>query len=244
MDTESGYKVELKEFQGPLELLLDLIEKRKLSINEVALAQVADDFVAYVNRLGQFPLAESAHFILTASTLLLIKSRSLLPDLALTVEEEESVHDLEKRILLYKKIRDLSIHVKEKFGANIIFSKNNYTQIQPVFSPDAGMTIPAILSSIRDVLKNIPKKENIPRAVIKKVISLEEMIEDLTKRVTKSLSTSFREFTKVGSKEKVHVIVGFLAMLELVKQGIIMVSQEKGFDDISIETAKVSVPRY
>jgi segregation and condensation protein A len=244
-----GYKVQTEHFQGPLDLLLNLIEKRKLFINEISLARIADDYIAYINSLGNFPIAESAQFILIASTLLLIKSKSLLPTLDLTSEEQESIHDLEHRLKLYKQIRDLSLHVKEKFGKNIIFERNPPKTIDPVFSPDDSMTLPALSAAIKNVLQNLPKKEFIPKAVVKKVISLEEMITSLTERVKTSLKMSFKQFasshkTSEVKEHKVHVIVSFLAMLELVKQGIIMVSQEKDFDDINIETQEVGVPRY
>lgn len=243
MENEA-YKVKLDKFEGPLDLLLSLIEKRKLFINEVSLAKITDDFIAYVNSLGNFPVAEGAQFILIASTLLLIKSRSLLPNLSLTEEEQTSIEDLENRLKIYKRIRDLSLHIKERFGKEIIFEKNQTRQYDPVFSPDESMTVPGLLNSIRNVLVNLPKKEALPKAVVRKVISLEEMIGDLTERIKQSLKMSFKEFAGVGKHEKVHVIVGFLAMLELVKQGVVSVSQEKGFDDIHMETSEISVPRY
>jgi segregation and condensation protein A len=238
------YSVKLEQFQGPLDLLLNLIEKRKLFINDISLSKVADDYIAHINNLGHFPIAESAHFILIASTLLLIKSKSLLPTLNLTTEEEESIHDLENRLKLYKRIKELSMHVKSKFGKDIIFEKNQSRETITVFSPDTSMTIPSLVLAIRDVLKNLPKKEFIPKVLVKKVISLEEMITSLTDRIKSSIKMSFKEFAKVGKEEKVHVIVSFLAMLELVKQGVIMVTQEKDFDDINIENQDVNVPNY
>ncbi len=242
--SQNSYTVKTEQFQGPLDLLLALIEKRKLFINDISLSKVADDFIAYINNLGHFPIAESAHFILIASTLLLIKSKSLLPTLNLTSEEEASIHDLEERLKLYKRIKDLSLHVKEKFGKHIIFEKNQSRIITPVFSPDESMNVQNLAASIREVLKNLPKKELMPKVLVKKVISLEEMITSLTDRIKSNLKMSFKEFAKVGKEEKVHVIVSFLAMLELVKQGVIMVSQEKDFDDIHIENQDMSLPKY
>jgi segregation and condensation protein A len=243
-----GYNVKLDHFSGPLDLLLGLIEKRKLFINEISLARIADDYISYVQQLGQFPIAESAQFILIASTLLLIKSKSLLPSLDLTDEEQASVEDLENRLKLYKEIRDLSVHVQEHFGKNIIFERTIPKNAEPVFSPDESMTVPALLAAIQNVLQNLPKKEAIPKAIIRKVISLEEMITSLTSRIQTSLRMSFKEFSKShggeGKEHKVHVIVSFLAMLELVKQGIVDVTQEKDFEDINIETQNVGVPRY
>lgn len=243
-----GYKVKTEHFEGPLDLLLGLIEKRKLFINEISLARIADDYISYVQQLGQFPIAESAQFILIASTLLLIKSKSLLPTLDLTDEETASVEDLENRLKLYKRIRDLSVHVKDRFGTNIIFERNPPKTIDPVFSPDESMNIPALYEAIKGVLQNLPKKEAIPKAVIKKVVSLEEMINSLTTRIQSSLRMSFKDFAKShgaeGKEHKVTIIVSFLAMLELVKQGIVDVTQEKDFEDINIETQTLGVPRY
>jgi segregation and condensation protein A len=90
------YKVKTETFEGPLDLLLSLIEKRKLFINDISLAKVADDYVSHIQSLGNFPIADSANFILIASTLLLIKSKSLLPQLTLSEEEQTNVDDLEK----------------------------------------------------------------------------------------------------------------------------------------------------
>jgi segregation and condensation protein A len=246
------FKIKTEHFEGPLDLLLNLIEKRKLFINEISLARITDDYIAHINNIGDFPIAESAQFILIASTLLLIKSKSLLPSLNLTEEEQTSIHDLENRLKLYQRIKDLSLHVKERFGKEIIFEKNINRNVEPVFSPDESMTIPSLLSSIHDVLKNLPKKEHLPKAVVKKVISLEEMIGSLTERIKTSLKMSFKDFAKghseQGEKEhkemKMHVVVSFLAMLELVKQGIIMVSQDDDFGDIQMETQELGVPRY
>src|SRR3989344_738418 len=116
-----SYIVKTGSFQGPLDLLLDLIEKRKLPISEVSLAGVADDYITYVKTLSEFPIAMSAHFILIASTLLLIKSKSLLPNLELSDEEKGGIEDLERRLRLYQRSRDLGRHVRALFGNAVIF---------------------------------------------------------------------------------------------------------------------------
>ena len=99
---ESSYNVKTHIFEGPLDTLLSLIEKRKLFINDISLAQVADDYISYVRSLTDFPLADSAHFVLIASTLVLIKSKSLLPNLSLTEEEQSNIDDLEDRLKHYQ----------------------------------------------------------------------------------------------------------------------------------------------
>src|SRR5690606_7077082 len=113
-----AYTVKTEKFEGPLELLLDLIEKRKLFVSDVSLAQVADDYIEYVKNLSDFPVADSAQFVLIASALLLIKSKSLLPSLSLTTEEQASIQDLEHRLKMLERMRALSQGIKPLFGRN------------------------------------------------------------------------------------------------------------------------------
>lgn len=237
------FTVKQEHFEGPLDVLLTLIEKRKLFINDISLAKVADDYLAYVKGLQHFPIADSANFVLVASTLVLIKSKSLLPSLELTPDEQGDIADLERRLKIYRRIKDLSLGVKALFGRKILFAPEP-RKVEPVFSPDDSVTIALLSAAIKDVLKNLPKKESLPKTVIAKVVSLEEMITHLTKRVTESLRMSFREFAKDKKGNKVHVIVSFLAMLELVKQGIISVTQDRHFEDIVMETEYLGVPKY
>src|SRR5438552_15090344 len=103
-------------FQGPLETLLNMIEERKMSISDVSLSEVTDAYLAYVERLPELPLGETAQFILVASTLLLIKSRALLPNLELSEEERESVEELERRLARYALIRKAARSLRKEWG--------------------------------------------------------------------------------------------------------------------------------
>ncbi|MCR4330760.1 MAG: segregation/condensation protein A, partial [Patescibacteria group bacterium] len=213
-------------------------------INDISLAVVADDFLAHIRAFEDLPVKDTAHFLLVASTLVLIKSKSLLPALTLTEEEKGDIEDLEERLRVYKRVRGLSQHVKSRFGKNIIFAKMPSKHITPVFSPDEMTSAGSLLSAIKKVLASLPVKEVIEKTVVRKIISLEEVMDKLTQRITASISMSFREFSGTGKKERAHVIVSFLAMLELVKQGAISVRQEKNFTDINMESRNVGVPMY
>ncbi len=241
---DSTIQVKTQVFEGPLDTLLSLIEKRKLFISDISLAQVADDYIAYVKSLENFPIADSAHFVLIASTLVLIKSKSLLPNLSLTEEEQQSIEDLEKRLAEYQKYKALSRHLREKFGINTEYLRLPSKDKVVVFTPDKNTSVSKIEEAIRSALINMPKKEHVPKAIVQKVISLEEMIDNLTERIKTTMKMSFKDFAKIGKTEKVNVIVSFLAMLELVKQGIIQVRQDKHFHDIEIENQAVGVPHY
>ncbi|MFA6535947.1 MAG: ScpA family protein [Candidatus Paceibacterota bacterium] len=237
------YQVKTAVFEGPLDLLLQLIEKRKLLINDIALSKVADDYIAYIKGLGQFPVGEAAHFVLIASTLLLIKSKSLLPTLELTEEERGDIRDLELRLKIYQRFKALATMIRPKLGATPLFLSEP-RPTAPIFSPSADITLESLLGAIHNTLQNLPKKQFVPKAVVDKVISLEEMIGNLTQRISRNLKMSFKEFSGFGKAGKVNIIVGFLAMLELVKQGSIQVRQERQFDDIFMETNHVGLPTY
>ncbi len=239
-----AFSVKTQAFEGPLDLLLDLIEKKKLFISDISLAKVTDDFISHVRQFENLPMGESAHFILVASTLLLIKSKSLLPELALTDEEQGDISDLEIRLKIFKRVKDASKHVQELFGDNMIFSQSHARPVSPVFTPDVAFTLEKALFSLKDLINRLPKQESLPKHIIQKVISLEDMISSLTTRISSSLRMSFKQFTAEHKGEKVGVIVSFLAMLELVKDGVLHVSQEKEFADIQMETKEVGVPRY
>lgn len=239
-----SFTIKTQSFEGPLDLLLDLIEKRKLFISDISLAKVTDDFIEHIRQFENMPMGESAHFILVASTLLLIKSKSLLPELNLTEEEKGDIQNLEVRLKIYKRIKDASVHIQKMFGEQIIFPQSQSRPVTPVFAPDATFTLEKALFLLKDLINKLPRKEILPKVLVSKVISLEDMIGTLTNRITSHLRMSFKEFTKERRANRVNVIVSFLAMLELVKEGVVHVTQENHFDDIHMETKEVGVPRY
>lgn len=236
-----SFVIKHEQFEGPLDLLLTLIEKRKLFVNDISLSKVTDDYVEYLQK-NSFTMGDAASFILIASTLLLIKSKSLLPALTLTDDEEKDISDLQTRLSLYEIHRSASVKIKELFGKKILFARNRPKVIDPVFSPDQSMTLVNLHSSIQHVLNSLPKKEKLPEVKVKKTMSLEEMIDNLSTRIQSSLRMSFKDFSK--TKEKVEVIVGFLALLELVKNGAIQAEQGEHFSDIHMESNNIGIPRY
>jgi len=240
-----SFSIKTEVFEGPLELLLSLIEKRKLLINDISLAQVTDDFIHYLESHPEMPIYQSSQFIVIASTLLLIKSKSLLPTLELTEEESKNVEDLELRLKIYQKYKEAGEKIAEIFGKNISFERNYVpTNDEVIFAPSKNISIDSIKESAMRALQKLPKVEKLPQAIVRKVVSLEETIQKLTHRVKNNLQMSFREFAGVGKEEKVNVIVSFIAMLELVKQGMIAVTQSDAYEDIRIETKEISTPSY
>lgn len=237
-----GFTVKQPTYEGPLELLLDLIEKRKLLVNELTLAQVTDDFIQHVRGQADFPMEEASNFIGIAATLLLIKSKSLIPELTLSEDEEDDVEDLKRRLIAYEKTREASRELSRLFGRRVMVSRG-YRVPEPVFAPSRDTTLELIQKALTDALTSLEKVEELPEARVRTLVTIEEMMERLSSRVQGALALTFKDFA--GDKaEKVEVIVSFLALLELVKQGVVDVAQHDHFADINITNTSPTLPKY
>jgi segregation and condensation protein A len=242
--TNEKFLVKTEVFEGPLDLLLNLIEKRKLLINEISLAKITDDYITYIQENSNIELKKNAHFILVASTLVLIKSKSLLPTIDLTREEEDDIKDLETRLKIYKRIKETEDNLLGRFDKNNCYFKSQNKIDEVVFAPSNQINTENIKQNIAKILNSLPKKETLPKRVVKKVISLEETIVNLTYKIKQSVNMNFKDFAKVDKEERVNVVVSFLAMLELVKQGMIEANQKDDFGDIELQTRSFETPNY
>ncbi len=237
--TEHIVKVHTGNFAGPISYLLELIEARKLFINEIALAEVAEEYIQHIRSRGNLQLGETTQFIAIAATLVLIKSRSLLPNLSLTEDEESKIVDLEHRLRLYKIIRDATIPFCSTFGSSMLFFGPSHDDTFTVFSPDLSLSTQLLSDALLQVLQEVPTPVSHPDVQIVSVISIDEMIENLEERIHRAVEIKFSDFShsKIGTtkEQKIFVIVSFLAMLELVREGIIEVMQNSTFSDIEMK---------
>jgi segregation and condensation protein A len=235
------FSIETSAYKGPLETLLDLIESRKLSISDVSLASVADGYLAYVEKLPKLPLAETSQFVLVASTLLLIKSRSLLPTLEMTEDERESVEELERRLAQLKVVRSAAKLLRREWGTAPMLFAHRTPIGEPIFAP--GEASPQTLhASVLKLVRLLPKPEHLASAVVAPVLALEDVITNLQKRLNSALKARWSELTRGASRH--DSIVHFLAILELVRSGSASVSQDRLFSDITIEVESLDAPKY
>jgi len=235
------FSIATDKFQGPLEALLNLIEERKMPISDVSLAQVTDGYLSYVEKLPELPLGETAQFILVASTLLLIKSRTLLPTLELSEDERESVVELERRLARYAIFRKAAKLLRKQWGVRPLLFAHRAPPREAVFSP-AESSISLIARAGMRIVNLLPKPDEIAQAAVAPVLALEDVIVTLKKRLSSAFKTRFSELTKSASKH--DTIVYFLAMLELVRSGSASVTQERLFEDITIESDSIGAPQY
>lgn len=241
----NNFNIKTEKFEGPIDLLLSFIEKRKVLVNDISLASITEDYIEYINNSNNFSLKNSANFVFVASTLMLIKSKSLLPELSLTEKEESDIEELQDRIRLFKIFKDRFEDIRRIFSKKIVFfAEDGSLDSQVVFTPSKDLTKDNITLSILDVIKRFPKKEKVEKKSVKKAINLEEVIERLSFRIRKNIKVSFREFSGLGKTDKLNVAITFLALLELVRSGNVLVNQENNFSDIDIENNQVNTPIY
>ncbi|TSC85921.1 MAG: hypothetical protein G01um10148_829 [Parcubacteria group bacterium Gr01-1014_8] len=243
----SAFAVATHTYSGPLDALLSLIEERKLSISEVSLAEVTDAYLAYVESLPQLPLAETAQFILIASTLLLIKSRTLLPSVDLSEEESQSIGELERRLAAYALVRKSSKSLRQIWRKKPLqFAKRQPTPEHTggravAFNP-GETTLAMLLGAAKRLVNTLPKPERLAEATVVPILQLEEVIGTLRRRLASSIRTKWSELTKASGRHE--MIVHFLAVLELIRSGSISATQEKLFSDILLETEALGAPKY
>jgi segregation and condensation protein A len=234
------YQIKLEQFEGPLDLLLNLIEEEKLDITHLSLAGVADQYLAYIKNNEKIQLENLADFLSVASKLILIKSKALLPFLQFTEEEEEEIKDLAEQLEAYKKFKEAAkkIKVLDEAGKRA-YSREGYVGVGPLFYPPENINAFDLKKYFQLILADIPVIEKLEEEFVKEIITLEEKIVDLQKVLQERVEVSFAEFAgKAGAK--VDVIVSFLAVLEMVKQKVIEVEQNELFQEIKMKASNKS----
>lgn len=234
------YKVKLEQFEGPLDLLLELTSKEKLDITRMSLSKVTDQYLEYIEKRENVNLENLSEFLTVASQLILIKSKSLLPLLVLTEEEEEEIEDLEKRLAEYKKFKEASKKIEKIFESEKeCFSREGFVHFDSFFCPPENIGVEDLKDAFLKLIEEVPETEEIEQDSIEEVVTLEEKITHLHEFIEKRIETSFSRIVS-DSSDKIEVVVSFLAMLEMVKQRVIHVEQGNLFEDIKMRRADLN----
>jgi len=225
--------VKLKEFEGPFDLLLDLIEQNKLDITTVSLAKITDDYVEHVRTLREVHVESLVDFLVIASTLLVIKSRALLPLAEATREEPESAEELALRLEELKRFRTAA-EILAKELASKRFSAEREPLVAPVFYPPPGLTSADLATAFTAVVESLPSAELLDEEVVNEVVTLEDKLARIQQNLKSVSRMSFGEM--IDKATKTEIIVTFLAMLELMKQRLVSVDQDELFGEITVST--------
>jgi len=230
------HKIKIEQFEGPLDLLLQLIEEEKLEITQVSLSQVTEQYIKVLNQRARENVRpeELADFLAIAARLLLIKSRALLP--FLQWGEEDEGEELTHQLKIYKEYLQATKVIAGLIGKkHFSFARQKLHAVQEVeFSPPPSLTTVQLAKTFAEILRTIDPLVNLPSEVIRKTISIQEKINQIRERLFSQAQASFSEILHEAN-DKTEVIVTFLALLELIKQRVVVVRQDKTFEDISIE---------
>lgn len=234
------FTIKLDRYEGPYTKLLELIEQRKLSITEISLVSVADDYIAYIKSLEQKNLVDISQFIVVASTLILMKAKSLLPGISYTEEEEKQVHDLEAKLELYAILTRGSTLIKGIYGKTVLYGKERVKQRGAiVFVPDKRVDTKMLQSIALLTLATFIQPKVLVKVAVEQALRIENVIEGLLKRVSQAGTTTLRGIaSSVGTVEeqKKILIVNFIALLELLRSGGVHAEQHEDGGDIEIQS--------
>lgn len=229
------HKIALEQFEGPLDLLLQLIEKNKLQITEISLAKITDQYLTFIEESDNLLSEEVADFLLIASRLIYIKSKYLLPDLVLEAEDDSA--SLEKQLKIYRQYFEASKAINKMYHDK---HRHSWSRQQAMKLPNkqefivpVNVETQTLKNIFMDVLAKIERFVNIPKVVMQKAISIGDKILHLKQFLKDKLEIKFSHLVP-DTGNKMETIVSFLAMLELIKQQEIMVVQNNSFGEINI----------
>lgn len=244
-----GISYKLDIFEGPLDLLLHLIEKNKVNIYDIPIATITEQYLEYVSNMETEDLNIVSEFLVMAATLIDIKARMLLPkEVNEDGEEEDPRAELVARLLEYKYYKYMSLELKDReVGADRLFYKDStlppeVAKYEPPVDLDKlldGLTLAKLQEIFRQVTKRKSDRIDPIRSsfgnIKKEAVSLEDKILSVMTYARQHRKFSFRKMLE-RQTDKVEVVVTFLALLELMKIGKIRLTQEYLFDDMLIET--------
>jgi segregation and condensation protein A len=221
--------IKLEKFEGPLSLLLKLIEQEELDITQISLAKIADEYVEYIRGADNISSEEMADFLVVAARLLLIKSKALLP--YLFPEEEKEIEELEEQLRMYKEFIEASKKIeallgKKKFMFAREFNRQAVLKNTNLFSPPKNLRREDLEMIFRDLLGRLQPPEKLKEEKLERQVRIEDKIMSIQQMLINRISLSFNKVL-AEAKSKTEVIVSFLAILELTKQRNILLQQEE-----------------
>ena len=238
------YSIQTKKYEGPMELLLDLIHRNKIDISDISIVEITEQYVDYVDNMGKIDLDLASDFIDMASKLLEIKSRYILYLKYNSEEEEDPRKELVQKIEEYKKFREITEELKDGikeyedrfYREREEFVEEDEVDLSDITLKEIEKVMFRIFKSIdeqKEVEEILNKNEKLKTIVKSKNISVESRIESIRERILHKDKISFSEVLE--SKEKKEVIANFLAILELIKMKEIIIRQSGVYQEIIIE---------
>ncbi len=237
------YAIKIENFEGPLDLLLHLIDKNKMDIYDIKISEITEQYIAYINKMEEMNLVVASEFAIMASTLLYLKSKKLLPKHEKD-EEELTEEELIRRIIDYKKYKDITQKLKENFE---IFSNRYYKIAEKIELPKQNLYDEyehGILNQIyQELLYRNREKVNVNAKNIEKIAlvdtyTVHEKVKEMFKILLHTPNFIFNKVYTLKEHNKQEVVTAFSGLLELSRKSKVITEQVKNFGDIKVQKAK------
>lgn len=235
MNASTSYTIQLPVYEGPLDLLLELIEQAELDITKVALAKVTDQYLAYLKRIPEHQLDDLVSFLLIAARLLQIKSEALLPrSPALEPGEEDLGDALARQLIAYKKYKQAAGHLADRSNTGLrTFLRLSNTPTLESKLDMSGLNLGDLRRAFMEALAAAPTTPEPGKVVLAQRIRVRDRIQIIVTALRKAGRITFQKIFK-QRQSKLEVIVSFLALLELIKQQMVNVEQDTLFGEIKL----------
>lgn len=235
MQTVSSYSIDLPVYQGPMDLLLELIERAELDITKISLAKVTDQYLAHIRQLQARSLSDIAAFLVIAARLIQIKSEALLPrPPERELGEEDPGDALARQLVAYKKYKQVATLLAEREKAGLrSFLRVVLPPVVELKLDLEGLTADDLRRAMEEALANQPRPPEIRRAIAPPRVNIRQKIALIVDAIRRSGKLSFRRILK-KSRSRLEAVISFLALLELIKQNQVQAEQPELFGDIAV----------
>lgn len=229
------YKIKLDAFEGPMDLLMHLIEKNKIDIYDIPIAELTRQYLDYLDKFREFNIEFASSFLVMAATLLQIKSRMMLPKTEKPTDEEEEDprFELVQRILEYRKFKEVSSVLGNMASIQERFVGREPMELPVHHLPPGNLSLNALVEAFRTVLL-VKEELTIPKALVEpEAYNIKDKMEDILSLLGRGRGKLlFSEAFHFGSRSE--LVVTFLALLELIKLRTVTIKQQRIFAEIYI----------
>ena len=237
------YLLKIDNFEGPLDLLCHLIDKNKMDIYDINLSEITDQYIEYLKKQEELNLEIASEFLVMASTLLYLKSKKLLPKQE-DEEEELTEEELIRRIIEYKKFKEISKKLKENY---LEYSNRYYKLQEEIKLPKQKLEKEYEKNTIPDIYSNLVKRneekvnqnaKNIEKIAITDNYTVASKVKEMYKVLIKQKRFIFNKLFSINKRNKQEVVTAFSGLLELSRRNKVKTDQKELFGDIEVEKAK------
>ena len=237
-------KIKLENFEGPLDLLCHLIDKNKMDIYDINLNTLTEQYIEYINQMEEQKLAIGSEFLVMASTLLLIKSKGLLPTSDSNEDQEITEEELIRRIVEYKKYKEITVKFKELYNtySNRLYRTSEDIEL-PKQSLDKNYEKEIIIELYKNAIDKYKNKinydaKNIERIAIKETYTVGSKVKEIFRILVKKPKFVFNKMYTLSKCNKIEIVTAFTGLLELSRRNKVETTQDKLFGDITVAKRK------